>query len=58
MALSKKKKITIGVIAVAVVAVGARLVLGGQSTEQYSDCVNTAAVERQDLEEIIKLKAV
>ncbi len=57
MKLTKKKKIIFAVAAVAVVAAGVKLALGG-SSQPMGEMVSTALAERQDLEETLKLKAV
>jgi len=58
MALSKKKKILLGVIGAVVVAAGAKMALGGGNTEGYAEFVSTSFIERQDLDEVIKLKSI
>ncbi|KXL52877.1 putative efflux system component YknX [Anaerotignum neopropionicum] len=57
MALSKKKKILIAVAGLIVVAVGVKVVFGGNKTP-VGMMVSTSFVEKQDVEEVLKLKAV
>lgn len=57
MALSKKKKIIIGVVAVAVVLVGGKMALGGNS-KPVGEMVSTSFASKQDVQENLKLKAV
>lgn len=57
MALSKKKKIILAVAGLIVVALGAKAALGG-SKEPAGTMVSTSFAETQDVEEILKLKAV
>lgn len=57
MALSKKKKILIAVAGLIVVAVGAKVAFGGNKTPEGT-MVSTSLVEKQDVEEVLKLKAV
>ncbi|NCC15541.1 MAG: efflux RND transporter periplasmic adaptor subunit [Clostridia bacterium] len=57
MALSKKKKILLAVAGLIVVAVGAKVVLGGDKTPEGT-MVSTSFVEKQNVEEVLKLKAV
>ena len=57
MALSKKKKIILAVAGLIVVAVGAKVAFGGDKTPEGT-MVSTSFVEKQDVEEVLKLKAV
>lgn len=57
MALSKKKKILIAVAGLIIVAVGAKVAFGGNK-EPEGMMVNTSFIEKQDMEEVLKLKAV
>lgn len=57
MALSKKKKIVLVVAGLIVVAIGAKIALGG-SKEPVGTMVSTSFVEKNDVEELLKLKAV
>ncbi|MDD3395319.1 MAG: efflux RND transporter periplasmic adaptor subunit [Anaerotignum sp.] len=57
MALSKKKKILLAVAGLIVVAVGAKVVLGGDKTPEGT-MVSTSFVEKQNVEDVLKLKAV
>ncbi|WP_313524758.1 efflux RND transporter periplasmic adaptor subunit [Anaerotignum sp.] len=57
MALSKKKKILIAVAGLIVIAIGAKVVLGG-SKGPVGTMVSTSLVEKQNVEEVLKLKAV
>lgn len=56
MALSKKKKVLIGVVCVLVVAGGLKVAFGGGG--DMGVMVNAGAVEQGDMEETLKLKAV
>ncbi len=57
MALSKKKKILFAVAGLIVVAVGAKVAFGGNKTPEGT-MVSTSFVEKQNVEEVLKLKAV
>ncbi len=57
MALSKKKKIILAVAGLIVVAVGAKVAFGGNKTPEGT-MVSTSFVEKQNVEEVLKLKAV
>lgn len=57
MALSKKKKIILAVAGLIIVAVGAKVALGGDKTPEGT-MVSTSFVEKQNVEEVLKLKAV
>ncbi|WP_352400178.1 efflux RND transporter periplasmic adaptor subunit [Anaerotignum sp.] len=57
MALSKKKKVLIAVAGLIVIAIGVKVVLGGNKVPEGT-MVSTSFVEKQDVEEVLKLKAV
>ena len=57
MALSKKKKIILVVAGLIVIAVGAKAVFGGGKAPEGT-FVSTSFVEKQDINEVLKLKAV
>lgn len=57
MALSKKKKIILAVAGLIVVAVGVKVAFGGNKAPAGT-MVSTSFVEKTDVEEVLKLKAV
>lgn len=57
MALSKKKKILLAVAGLIIVAVGAKVAFGGNKVPEGM-MVSTSFVEKQNVEEVLKLKAV
>ena len=58
MKLSKKKKIIIGAAAVVVILGGLKIATGKSGGNDLGMPVSTALTEKQDLEEILKLRAV
>ncbi len=58
MKLSKKKKIIIGAAAVVVILGGLKIATGKSGGNDLGMPVSTALTQKQDLEEILKLRAV
>lgn len=58
MKLTKKKKIIIGVAAVVIILGGLKIATGKSGGNDLGMPVSTALTEKQDLEEILKLRAV
>lgn len=58
MKLSKKKKIIIGAAAVVIVLGGIKIATGKSGSGDMGTPVSTALTEKQDLEEMLKLRAV
>ena len=56
--MTKKKKIILAVAVIAVAAAGLKVALGAGGQEPIGTPVTTAAVTRQDLQEVLKEKAV
>ena len=57
MALSKKKKIIIAVASLIVVGIGSKFAFGGSKVPEGT-MVSTSFAQKQDVEEVLKLKAV